>query len=225
MSARNKIRMYVEELFLPAPKSHRTIELKEELIANLHDRYDDLVSNGNSEEFAYDLVISGIGDVSELIHSLQDKYVLDPDAMERQRKKSALTISISIGLYILSVIPIIVLSVYGRPIAGLTIMLVMVAAATSLLIYNSISKPKHEKEQDNMVEDFKEWSSERKLNKAARKSIDSIIWLVATAIFLFGTMFLRRAGSFWMIFILAAIVQKIVNLSFSYTKDNNEEEL
>jgi hypothetical protein len=38
-----KLRKSVEELFENAPKTHRATELKEELLANLTDKYDDLV--------------------------------------------------------------------------------------------------------------------------------------------------------------------------------------
>jgi len=79
---------YVEELFQAAPSTRRARELKDELLTNLTDRYDDLVEAGEDPQIAYAKVIDGIGDVEELIAMLEEQDVLSPVTQERQRQCS-----------------------------------------------------------------------------------------------------------------------------------------
>lgn len=62
-----KIRDYVEVLFSDIPRSQKANELKEELLSNMTERFDDYISQGKSENQAYSLVISNLGDVDEML--------------------------------------------------------------------------------------------------------------------------------------------------------------
>ncbi len=64
---RDKIEAYIEELFKKAPNTPQTRDLKEEILGNTLDKYDEQISSGKDEEHAYQNAISGIGDVDELI--------------------------------------------------------------------------------------------------------------------------------------------------------------
>jgi imidazoleglycerol phosphate synthase glutamine amidotransferase subunit HisH len=97
----DKLRSYVENLFAPAPKTKKANELKEEFIANLSEKYRDLVASGKSEEEAYHTVISGIGDIDELIKSLEETQMFDPIRDRKDRQKNALIVSVSV-MFILS---------------------------------------------------------------------------------------------------------------------------
>ncbi|MCL2055772.1 MAG: permease prefix domain 1-containing protein [Oscillospiraceae bacterium] len=213
MSAAQRIRVHVEELFLSAPKSHRTIELKEELIANLQDKLADLVAGGRDEETAYDIVISSIGDVDELIFSLQEQFILDPEVIELRRGRTAKFISIGVGMYVFGFVPFFLLLSYREVLAGLACMFLCWGIATSLIVYNALSRPKYSKTQDSIVEDFKEYTSVKKNDKQLRKSLNSIVWTTATFIFLGLGLVTRAWGVLWLIFILAAVVEKIIALS------------
>ena len=61
---REQLIKYVELLFAGAPNSN---EVKQEILQNTLDRFDDLISQGKSPEAAYRLAISGIGDISEIL--------------------------------------------------------------------------------------------------------------------------------------------------------------
>ena len=63
---REKISVYVEGLFSDAALTIRNAEVQQEILQHALDRYDDLIAAGKSEQEAYDEVVSGIGDVSEL---------------------------------------------------------------------------------------------------------------------------------------------------------------
>lgn len=43
---KDKLRNFIESLFEDAPKNKQTIELKEEMLQNLIDKYNDLVDSG-----------------------------------------------------------------------------------------------------------------------------------------------------------------------------------
>ena len=56
---REQLIQYVELLFAGAPGSE---DIKQEILQNTLDRFDDLISQGKQPEAAYRLAISGIGD-------------------------------------------------------------------------------------------------------------------------------------------------------------------
>ena len=52
-----RLRAYVDELFQSAPRTQRAYELKVELTQNLLDKYFALLSEGKSEDDAYNLTV------------------------------------------------------------------------------------------------------------------------------------------------------------------------
>ena len=68
---REKISVYVDELFSDAALTIRNAEVQQEILQHTLDRYDDLIAAGKSEQEAYDEAVSGIGDVSELYEHKQ----------------------------------------------------------------------------------------------------------------------------------------------------------
>ena len=160
-----KIRAYVEELFA-GTSSRKAIELKEEMIQNLTEKYHDLLLEGKSPDAAFNIAIAGIGDVSGLIRDLQNE-ALDPKVIDAYRQKSAMITAIAIMLYILSVVPLIVLSVLvpGAWLIGLVVMFLLIATATGMLIYSHMSKPRYIKANDTMVEEFRQWQSDTREKK------------------------------------------------------------
>jgi uncharacterized membrane protein len=212
----DELRNRVEELFQNAPKTRRAQELKEELLANLIDRYNDLINNGKSHEEAINSTISGIGDVDELIKGLQEQDVFNYERIQKQRKKTAAVRTSAIGLYIMSVILLIfltsVVNVDGT--IAVCIMLTMDAIATCLIIYNSISHPKYYKLDDSIVEEFKEWKSVNSKRNEILKSVRSIVWTVIVAIYLLISFVFNLWEISWIIFIIGGAIERIIVLSF-----------
>ena len=68
---REKISVYVDELFSDAALTIRNAEVQQEILQHTLDRYDDLIAAGKSEQEAYDEAVAGIGDVSELYEHKQ----------------------------------------------------------------------------------------------------------------------------------------------------------
>lgn len=82
-----KLRKHIDLLFLDAPKSKETMEVKEELAANLFEHCLDLVESGKSEEEAFAIVISNIGDVKELIQNLKDSSSIEGNTSNENMKQ------------------------------------------------------------------------------------------------------------------------------------------
>ena len=70
---KDKLRNFIESLFEDAPKNKQTIELKEEMLQNLIDKYNDLVDSGKSSEAAYNIATASIGDIHELIRQIEKR--------------------------------------------------------------------------------------------------------------------------------------------------------
>ena len=59
----DKLREYIESLFKDAPDTVKTVELKEEMLQNLYEKYNDLLAEGRSEQAAFNIAVAGVGDV------------------------------------------------------------------------------------------------------------------------------------------------------------------
>ena len=64
---KQQLQAYIQSLFRGAALTIQNAELKEEIMQNTLEHFDDLLAEGKSEQEAYDLAVSGIGDVSQLI--------------------------------------------------------------------------------------------------------------------------------------------------------------
>ena len=210
------LRKKVDELFQNAPRTARANELKEEVLANLIDKYNDLIAEGKGEDEAIKKAIAGVGDVDELVRGLRKNDVFNYEEMKKDKQKSALILSVSIGLYIMSVVVLILLiEVIGiQDEIAVCVMLTMDALATGLIIYNVNSHPKYIKSEDTMVEDFKEWKSTSTEKNKILKSIKSILWTIIVAIYFIISFGFGSWAYSWIIFIIGAAIEKIITLTF-----------
>jgi len=211
----DKLRTHVEELFYSAPKTRKVNELKEEILANLIDRYNDFIDAGKSEIEAFNNAISGIGDVEELIITLNENNVFDYAKMEKERQKFAFMISISVALYVISVTFVILFDTLGlNTNIAACIMLLIDAFATGLIIYSMMTRPKYIKKDDTMVEDFKEWKHQTSDKEIMVKSIKSIYWPIVISLYLLVSFVFGLWAYSWIIFIIGIAVFNIIKLVF-----------
>lgn len=209
---KNKIRDYIEGIFENAPKTKRAMDLKEEIYTNICDKFDDLIAQGKSEETAYEIVIASIGDIEEILKTLEPEGNYD-SKIESYRKRSALIITISVALYIFAIVLLIIFEeVFSNDVLSIVSFFVVAAIPTCMLVYNGLTKPSYVKKDDTIVEQFKEWQASGEKIKKIQSSISSIIWTVAVAIFLITGMLFGAWWYMWIIFIVAVAVQNIVNL-------------
>jgi len=219
-----RIRSYVEDLFSETTPTRKAVELKEEMIQNLVDKYRDLTTEGKTNEAAYNITIAGIGDISALLAELEKdmtnkgNFTYDADA---SRQKSAALTAIAVMMYILCVLPLVMMSILGFRFAsevGVPVMFLMIAGATGLLIYNSMIKSKYQGSSDTMVEEFREWQSDDKERKALRKAISSALWSITVALYLIISFTFGFWGITWIMFVIAVAIESLINVFYAVKK-------
>lgn len=220
-----KLRVTVERLFADAPKTRRALELQEELLGNLNEKYNDLIARGISEEEALKNVVNGIGDVDELIRGLKETDVMDHTEVQRQRKKTATVVTSALALIMLGVLILIlgIAALHLNPVIMTVIMIAMVVAASCMLVYHFLSRPKYVRADDTLVEEFKQWKSNNARSERLRKSISSILWMVTVVIYFLVGFLLPGTWAFsWIIFLIAAAVDRVIKLAFELREERHE---
>lgn len=208
-----RLRKYIDSLFMDAPETRKAVELKEEILQNITDKYNDLLSEGKTEEAAYNIAIASVGEVNELIDNLRGgtstmQYPSN-EVIEMSRQKTAKITAIAVALYILS--PAVLIATNGRLI-GLFLMFCMAAVATAMLIYNNMSRPKYTKVDDTIVEEFKEWKENR--DKKGLGAINSAIWSLSTTLYFIISFYTGAWHVSWVIFLIAGSATSIVKATY-----------
>ena len=172
---REQLIQYVNLLFAGAPDD----DIKQEILQNTLDRYDDLVAEGKAPEAAYRLAISGIGDISEIwgtspaAPSVPNRMET-PEINESDEKKKKLRAT-AIALYILCPIPLFLMSELGAATVGLCGLLLMVAIATALII---MSSRKETEEETQLSAPMTPQQQMRKTTKTAINVTGLIVYLL-----------------------------------------------
>ncbi|MGL4913445.1 MAG: permease prefix domain 1-containing protein [Romboutsia sp.] len=197
----NRIKNYVDELFYDAPKSRKMYEIKEEILSNVIDKYEDLIREGIDENSAFKIAISNIGDIEELIEKNSDIE----EKQEIYRKKSGLINAIVTGLYILSPVPIITI----QNELGVILLLAIIALATGLSIYNSSLRPKYITVDDDLYKEFVDWKNDTNQDRKVRKEMSSIITSITIIVYFIVSFTFRNWDISWVIFLIGGLVKKI----------------
>ena len=208
------LRKNIEELFQNAPKTKAAYELKEELLANSNERYEDLIKEGVPEKEALEIVIHSIGDVDQLLAEVEP-HTSRNDLDDATVKKIALYRAIAIAIFIIGFAGTVIIDeVPGFGSLSFVFMLVAAALGVSILVYVGAAYPKYRKTEDTVVEDFKEWNHNQKKIKSIQGSVSTIVWmivLIAYFVISFATMAWYIT---WVMFLVGACAQAIVSLVF-----------
>ena len=218
------LREHIDGLFADAAPTRRAIELKEEMIQNLHDKYNDLISDGKTDEAAYNIAVAGIGDISGLLTELDAEFSQkSPDVIESEtaRRFAAMLTALAVMIYILSPLPLIILALFDNAFVGrigVPVMFVMIAGATGLLVFNYMTKPKYFKGSDTMIDEFREWQSDTKHRKSLRRAISSALWAIIVALYLIISFWTFAWHLTWIIFLIGAAAEALINIFFTLKK-------
>lgn len=205
---REQLIQYVNLLFAGSPEQE---EMKQEILQNTLDRYDDLVAQGKSPEAAYRLAISGIGDINEVLGSAAPSPAPDTPTEAANvdyrgrplptAKKKAMQ-AVAIGMYICCVLPVIALGNIGDGVLGVCLMFLLIAAATVLIIMSSDSKENAKNKKKN----YAQMTPQQKQRKAIEKTADTI------ALVLFFVLSFSTGAWYitWLIFPILTAVKGIV---------------
>ena len=135
---------------------------------------------------------------------------------EDKKAKFARNLAISVGLYILSLVAIILCAaLFEQPIIGVSIFFTIIAIATGIIIYSSIVYGKTEKEK------VKE---EKEPKNVVLKGITEIISIAGVITYLLVSFLTGAWHITWIIFIAIGLLDSIVKLIFGLKGDTKEDE-
>lgn len=226
-----RIRKYMDQLFENAPVNRRTMQLKEELIANALEKYNDLLLRGYGEDEAFQLVAGSIGDVQQLFADMgsDDDYsraYFLQWAREAQEKKAVLT-AISVGLFMLAGavlfifyllylfnVKVIYINGQNQNLLGIGISLLICIIPVSLLVYAQKIQPPAELADyasSLAVSNSKARKQRYKRFKQIKGSLEGLMWLLIV-IFYFIVSFATRAWYItWIVFLGGAAVECLLD--------------
>lgn len=211
-----KIEAHVNALFANTPKGSCVLDVKEELLANLNDKYNDLIISGKSEDEAFALVISGIGDIDNLLKDLGQSPQYQPLEIAKNQQTRGILISIGIALYVLSIIPVILFERMGDSNLGIVFMIVICAAATGFIVYgNSISKMKYNKMDNSFVEEYKEKVVVDNNRSKLRNAITASLWSLIVVFYLAISFITHWWHISWIIFLVGGCIQQFIVYVFA----------
>jgi len=201
-------------------------EIRQEILQNTLDRYDDLIAQGKSPESAYRQAISGIGDINEILgvheapsfdSSYQEapRYAPDPSFESTASAISRAARAIAIFLYIICPIPIIFLDRWGWDEIGVCITLVIVAIATALLILFR----KKEDQKAPVFEDAPARKSNQARKASLKKSVGSLISTVGLVLYFIISFASGAWFITWLIFPIIGSVKGLVNAIIDMRED------
>lgn len=208
-----RIRQYIERAFADVPKTAKNNELKESLYSDLIEKYQDLLGRGKTEEEACGEVIAGIGDLSELTQGLIREAEQQHVETVQERRRSALFVSIAVGMYILSPLAFMIFDeLFHKGFLAICAFFVMVAVATGLLIYYNMTKPAWKRQQEKR-DDVERWLPEG--DRQVYGAISGALWVITTAAYLLISFTYGGWRISWVIFLIAAAIQLIIRALFA----------
>lgn len=125
-----------------------------------------------------------------------------------RRKGFARNIGISVGLYIFSIMLIIICAtIFSNPVVGVCLFFVVVAVATGLIVYTAInySSKKEETKEDKEI-----------------KLVCDIVDILGVIIYFIASFLTMAWHLTWIIFLIIGLVEAIVKLVFSLKKQKEE---
>ncbi|MEL3908272.1 MAG: permease prefix domain 1-containing protein [Treponemataceae bacterium] len=190
-----KIKNYVDLLFDDVPRSQKAIELKNEILSNLNDKFQALRAEGKTENEAYGLAVAGLGNIDELIQALMPDEAMSAKIDSYKKRKSLLT-AIGVGCLIFAPAILILFGIIDNEELGTVMRLVMVAIGTGLLIYANMNTPTDVSQylKSENTTTHKKWVN----------SVSNFYWMLIVLIYFATSIFTRAWDITWMIFIAGA---------------------
>ena len=202
---REQLVQYIDLLFAGTPDSD---EMKQEILQNTLDRFDDLVAQGKTPEAAYRLSISGIGDISEILGSTRQSVNISNCTQNTENENlQTETIgnrnlrAIGIALYILCAIPLFLLCDLGYETLGLTLTILLVAVATYIMIITGKNEPENEEQHEQT----------QAPESALKNSISKFYGAVTLAVYLIVSFSTGAWYITWLIFPISGCIKGLIN--------------
>lgn len=219
---KSAIRAYVDNLFKDAPHESAVTELREEILSNLEARYDDCITAGMTPQRAYAAVIGTMGDVSGLITQVSGSGICEEGIFEKASPRSRLMNKYayvfkesnikSIKNAAISVMWLLIVVCYFLMNHendcweySWLIFIVGAALTVGLNMIGSIIRISRNDDTESRI----------KLLKKIRGGVTAIMWLaIVFFYFMIGFSSSNMWDISWLIFILGAAAQIVVNTIF-----------
>lgn len=204
---REQLIQYVELLFAGARDCE---DVKQEILQNTLDRYDDLIAEGKVPEAAYRLAITGIGDINEILGSqpapaaARPSQTTPPAEPEKYRR---LQRGIGIAAFILCPVPLLLCVMEGQVMIGITMMLVIIAVGTMLMVVSG-------KDQAQPP---------RRHNSLFVSIAMSLLWPLATIVYFLISFSTGAWHLTWLVFPIAGAVSAVIRAIEDWKEENNHE--
>ncbi|MEG0550664.1 MAG: permease prefix domain 1-containing protein [Vagococcus sp.] len=157
----NTIESYVETMFMNLPMTDQIINLKKDILSNMEEKYDELKSDGMSDNEAIGLVISEFGNIDELLNELEidrsGRNINNETGSELPtlsieiisdyiKMKKEIGTGIGFGVILCGIgTSLLLLSlVYNLLIVGVIFCLIFVAAGVAFFVLNGLKNSKFE---------------------------------------------------------------------------------
>ena len=212
-----ELRNYIDSVFKDAPQTVKTIEIKEEFLQNLTEKYNDMRAEGRSHEAAFNIAAASIGDVSSLVRELQglpQQYGEISRKNQETRNRRAAVTAIAVALYIFCVVPLLV---FGGGF-GFLMMFTLAAIATGMLIYNGMTKNSVQIPENTMVEDFQQWRGYNNRGRQVYKSVTSAVWSLGLVVYFLVSFGTGAWHITWIIFLIIGAVNGIIRAIFDLSR-------
>lgn len=204
---REQLIQYVELLFAGARDCE---DVKQEILQNTLDRYDDLIAEGKVPEAAYRLAITGIGDINEILGSQPSHAAPQPNQSGPEvdsDKYQRLQRGIAIACFILCPVPLLLCVVEGQVMIGITMMLVLIAVGTMLMVVSG-------KDQAQLP---------RRHSSLFVSIAMSLLWPLATIVYFLISFSTGAWHLTWLVFPIAGAISAVIRAIEDWKEENNHE--
>lgn len=157
------IKSYLNNMFAGLPKTERMADLKNNILSNMEEKYNELKSQGKTENEAIGVVISEFGNIDELINELgiykdgetKSLPVVTQDEVDSYLNvKRTMGIQIGIGVFLCIMAPAMLILLSGladngvifnglsgsaKSMPGLIVLFLMITAAVGTFIYSGMN--------------------------------------------------------------------------------------
>lgn len=221
-----KIQKYVDFIFADIPYSRKAKEMQEEITSNLQAHYEDNISNGMTENEAYQSAIDSLGNIDELLKELIPEENLQ-QKINRYKKKRATCTAISTALYMTGVAALIILPALTElinseltevsAIIGLCILFEFAIIATGITIYIKKNVPQ---EIENYVKPGKKMKLDINIDTSTKngkliEALASSFWTFVVIIYFIVSFATHAWYITWLIFLAGNAAKKCLEALLS----------
>lgn len=162
------IKNYLDNMFAALPKTTQMIDLKNNILANMEDKYNELKADKKSENEAIGIVISEFGNIDELINELGIKQeetnndypvITQEEANTYLAAKKTMGVQIGIGVFLCILAPALLILLYqltedgyldfglsssANGIPGVIALFILITIAVGIFIYSGMNFEKYQ---------------------------------------------------------------------------------